>query len=86
MIASNIDVYPAISKYRAEKDGFPFLKVQSWESDTGSIAFDFGFPIRHSSWKSDVSDSLLLRKHIKYGKLSSFKAVKATFYGKYAKN
>lgn len=86
MIAANVNVYPIIGEYRVEKDGFPFVKVKSWDIENDNIVFDFGFPIRKSTWSSDKKDSLRMTKRIKYGESTSYKALKATFYGNYSKS
>ena len=59
-----------------KRDGFPFVKVSSWNKDLDLINFEFCYPIQ-------PANSLVGNKEIQVKTFSSEMAIKASFYGNY---
>ncbi|MGY3793934.1 GyrI-like domain-containing protein [Aquimarina sp. 433] len=76
MLRTNADIFPKIKENNLKINGLPFVKVKEWNEINDKIQFDFGFPIKYK-------DSLPVSSIIKYAKVASQKAIKATFYGNY---
>ena len=76
MMQTNSDLFPKIKENNLELNGSPFVKVKKWNEINDKIQFDFGFPIKYK-------DSLPISSIIKHNKISTQKAIKATFYGNY---
>jgi len=72
MLRANADLYPKIQENKGE-NGYPFVKITDWDPINDRIEFNFGFPVKNK-------DSLPINSIIKYTKMPSQKALKATFY------
>jgi effector-binding domain-containing protein len=76
MILNNGDVVVWLKEQDIKVIGEPTLEVTSWNIDTDSIDFNFMFPIGEM-------DSIPQHTKIKFKKVKSRKALKATYHGNY---
>lgn len=65
-----------IENYELELDGFPMLKVTSWNQETNEITFDFCFPIITKEGLTEVGNIQLKR-------IQPRESLKAVFNGNY---
>ena len=65
-----------IENYKLELDGYPMLKVTSWNLETNQITFDFCFPITAKKSLASVGNIQLKR-------IESKESLKAVFNGNY---
>jgi len=59
-----------------EITGKPFLEVYEWDVQNQKVKYNYCFPIKQS-------DSLPQNNEVKFKKINSKKALKATYYGNY---
>ncbi len=78
MINANAYLYPKLTENQITQDGSPFVKITNWDIKKDKIVFDFGVPIVR---KDTLPDTI---PNIKFDKIKSQKALKATFYGNYS--
>ncbi len=65
-----------IENYELQLDGFPMLKVTSWNLETNQITFDFCFPIA-------TKDDLTAVGNIQFKPIEARESLKAVFNGNY---
>ena len=78
MISENAKMMSYINQNELTLNGFPFLKVESWDKTTDSITFKFCYPIKevHSSPNNLVT----------YKEDESYKAMQIIYNGNYRKS
>ena len=76
MIANNSYIMVFLKENNIQIIGKPIVEVVSWNIPEQKISYNYGFSIKEA-------DSLPFHKDIKYKRILSKKAIKATYYGNY---
>ena len=78
MIADNSFIMGYITRNNLALDGYPFVKIESWNKQNDSIDFKFCFPIKEQH--------LGTHNEIKYAEFEEFEAMQILFNGNYSKS
>lgn len=76
MISNNSTIMLFLRENHIQIAGKPFLEVYEWNIQTQKVKYNYCFPIKQS-------DSLPQNNEVKFKKINSKKALKATYYGNY---